>query len=898
MNDVITPAHKGPEEPEEALCQSERRYRSLFENMFEGLAHCRMLFEEGEPRDFVYLEVNRAFEKLTGLNNVVGKRVTEVVPGIRESQPGLFQVYGRVALTGQPEKLEIYLDSLRAWFFVSVYSTEQECFTVVFENITERKQAAEARRESEQRYRLLFNSISDAAFVHEEYAREEGIPLSFIEVNDAACQRLGYTREEFLRMGPAQIDAPGTHHAVAKGLEKVSAGQPSVWEGLHVTKNGRKIPVEVSSRLLHLNGKATYFSTARDVTERKRAEETNAHLAAIIESTDDAILTKDLDGTITSWNMGAERMFGYRSDEVMGQSIRLLLPPDRQEEEASIMVRLKAGERVEHFETIRLAKDGRRLAVSVTISPLKDGWGRIIGASKIVRDITERKQAEAELVKMSRALEQSPVTIVITDLAGNIEYVNPAFTKLTGYTREEAIGNNPRILKSGKMAQEDYQCLWEALTTGREWRGELLNKAKDGRLFWESAVISPIVNKEGQTTHFLAVKEDITQRKHLEEQLREAQKMEVVGQLAGGVAHDFNNILAATLMHLGLLQETPELTREMKESLREVEKETVRAANLTRQLLLFSRKHVARIQSLDMNVMIHDLLKMLRRLLGENIEVSFQGPSDTIWVSADSGMMEQVVMNLCINARDAMPNGGGLRIATTMVETQTQAAKLNPEARPGSFVCLSVTDTGCGMDETVLKRIFEPFFTTKEVGKGTGLGLATVYGIVKQHEGWVEVESKVGQGSSFRVYLPAGATPLNEPPTPSGAEEKTGGSETILLVEDEAALRRLVAVRLRKLGYLILEAGNGLEALKVWEEHHQRIALLFTDTLLPGNLTGLDLAMRFRREKSSLKVISSSGYSADLTRSALVADQEITFLPKPYRVAALAKIVRRCLDKT
>ena len=639
-NDVVTPEHKGPDEPEEALRRSERRYRSLFENMFEGLAHCRMLFEEGEPRDFVYLEVNRAFEKLTGLKNVVGKRVTEVIPGIREDQPGLFKVYGRVALTGQPEKLEIYLDSLQAWFSVSVYSMERECFTAVFENVTERKQATEALGESEQRYRLLFNSISDAAFVHQE-TREEGIPLSFIEVNDVACQRLGYTREEFLRMGPAQIDAAGTHHAVAKVLERVSAGQPSVWEGLHVTKNGRTIPVEVSSRLLHLNGKATYFTTARDVTERKRAEEINAHLAAIIESTDDAILTKDLDGTITSWNKGAERIFGYRPDEVMGQSIRLLLPPERQEEEASIMVRLKAGERVDHFETARLAKDGRRLIVSVTISPLKDGWGRIIGASKIVRDITERKQAEAALVKMSRALEESPVTIVITDLAGNIEYVNPAFTKLTGYTREEAIGNNPRILKSGKMAPEEYQRLWEALMIGREWRGEHLNKAKDGRLFWESAVISPIVNKDGQTTHFLAVKEDITQRKHLEEQLREAQKMEVVGQLAGGVAHDFNNILAATLMHLGLLQETPELTNEMKESLREVEKETVRAANLTRQLLLFSRRQVARIQPLDMNVMIHDLLKMLRRLLGENIEVSFQGPPDTIWVSADSGMKRQ-----------------------------------------------------------------------------------------------------------------------------------------------------------------------------------------------------------------------------------------------------------------
>jgi CheY-like chemotaxis protein len=368
--------------------------------------------------------------------------------------------------------------------------------------------------------------------------------------------------------------------------------------------------------------------------------------------------------------------------------------------------------------------------------------------------------------------------------------------------------------------------------------------------------------------------------------------------LAGGVAHDFNNILAATLMHLGLLQETPELTNEMKESLREVEKETVRAANLTRQLLLFSRRQVARIQPLDMNVMIHDLLKMLRRLLGGNIEVSFQGPPDTIWVSADSGMMEQVVMNLCINARDAMSDGGRLRLATTMVETQSQLAKLNPDARPGSFVCLSVADTGCGMDETVLQKIFEPFFTTKGVGKGTGLGLATVYGIVKQHEGWVEVESKVGQGSSFRIYLPAGAKPLSAPASPSAAEEKTGGSETILLVEDETALRRLVAVWLRKLGYTILEAGTASEALKVWEQNQQRIALLMTDMVMPGSMTGMELAVQLKKERDSLKVIISSGYSADLTRVPSAADQGITFLPKPYKVVALEKIVRLCLDKS
>ncbi len=407
---------------------------------------------------------------------------------------------------------------------------------------------------------------------------------------------------------------------------------------------------------------------------------------------------------------------------------------------------------------------------------------------------------------------------------------------------------------------------------------------------------SPVRDQNGTYYGRIWLFRDITEQRRLETQLRQAQKMEAIGQLAGGVAHDFNNILSATLMHLGLLLQNPQLAPGTKESLQEVEREALRAANLTRQLLLFSRRQKAQIKPLDLDLLIHDLLKMLRRLLGENIEVAFQGYAGTIWVCADAGMMEQVVMNLCINARDAMPKGGRILLATTLVEIETQPAKPHPDARPGRFVCLSVTDTGCGMDHAVLGRIFEPFFTTKGVGKGTGLGLATVYGIVRQHQGWVEVESAVGQGSSFRVYLPA-TSPLGAFGISSEDEEVQGGSETILVVEDELSLRRLTALCLRKLGYAVLEAENGLEALKIWEQHRRNIALLFTDTMMPGNMTGLELAARLKKEKGSLKVISSSGYNADLAESPLTPGQEVLHLPKPYAPVALARMVRRCLDK-
>jgi CheY-like chemotaxis protein len=373
--------------------------------------------------------------------------------------------------------------------------------------------------------------------------------------------------------------------------------------------------------------------------------------------------------------------------------------------------------------------------------------------------------------------------------------------------------------------------------------------------------------------------------------------MEAIGQLAGGVAHDFNNILSAILMHLGLLQQSPQLTIGVKEALKEVESETMRAANLTRQLLLFSRRQVARFEPLDMNALINDLLKLLRRLLGERIEIDFQGSRDAAWVEADAGMLEQLIMNLCLNARDAMPAGGRLSLGTTLVERNSGSEKTLPDARPGWFVCLVVSDAGCGMDEAVRKRLFEPFFTTKGLGKGTGLGLATVYGIVQQHEGWIEVESAVGKGSSFRVYFPALETPTEKAPITSRPEEPRGGSETILLVEDDASVRRMTALCLRKFGYAVLEATNGAEALKQWEQHRQKIALLLTDMVMPEAMTGLELAQRLRKDKPGLRVIVASGYSANLVNPDPL-EPEVIFLAKPFRPAALAKLVRQCLDKT
>lgn len=528
---------------------------------------------------------------------------------------------------------------------------------------------------------------------------------------------------------------------------------------------------------------------------------------------------------------------------------------------------------------------------------LYDTEGRPVRMVGTIRDITARKLAEDRLRKLSRAVEQSPVSIIITDRDGRIEYVNPRFTEATGYQFAEVAGQNPRLLKSGETPPEAYREMWETIARGQEWRGEFHNRKKNGELFWEQASISPIVDEAGRVTHFLAVKEDITERKRLEAEVRQSQKMEAVGQLAGGVAHDFNNVLAVIMLHLGLLRDSPQLDPAVAGSLKDLEAEARRAASLTRQLLQFSRRSVMQVRPLDLNEVVEHLLKMLRRLIGEHVSLQWQGVAKLPAVPGDIGMVEQVVMNLVVNARDAMPDGGRIVIATAPVTVTEDDVRLNPEARPGDFVCLSVADTGCGMEETLLKRIFEPFFTTKEAGKGTGLGLATVYGITKQHRGWITVESEVGKGSTFRVYLPAVPAAPELAPTAPTLQSLPRGDETILLVEDEVSLRKTTGNFLRLIGYRVIEATTGGEALDCWSQRQREIDLLLSDMVMPGGTSGLQLAHKLREDKPDLRVILTSGYSDELVRQSDLSGQGIAFLAKPCPSLELALAVRRSLDQ-
>jgi PAS domain S-box-containing protein len=422
--------------------------------------------------------------------------------------------------------------------------------------------------------------------------------------------------------------------------------------------------------------------------------------------------------------------------------------------------------------------------------------------------------------------------------------------------------------------------------------------SRDELEFLDGTVIdrysSPVRDKAGRSCGRIWTFRDLTQARQLEAQLRQSQKMEAIGQLAGGVAHDFNNILAALLMQTQLLEMIEPLPQEAVDGLEQIRAFTNRAADLTRQLLLFSRRQVMQPCNLDLNEIVTNLAKMLQRIIGEDVRLQLNLHPASLMTRADAGMIEQVLMNLAVNARDAMPEGGQLRIDTT--ETSVTENVANSEVAPGHYVCFSVSDTGPGIPPEILPKIFEPFFTTKEAGKGTGLGLATAFGIVKQHQGWIKVDNRPGQGATFQVYLPASTLTVAETPEIISKPKPRGGNETIFLVEDESDVRHLIRTLLKRHGYQVLEAANGVEALSVWQAHRETVALLMTDLVMPAGLGGQELARQLQAEQPNLKVIFISGYSAEIAGRELHLHHGEVFIQKPFVADHLLETIRRSLD--
>ncbi len=508
----------------------------------------------------------------------------------------------------------------------------------------------------------------------------------------------------------------------------------------------------------------------------------------------------------------------------------------------------------------------------------------LLSVATLLTVAIERKRAEAELKRLADFAQLNPNPALELTPDGRISYFNEAALRLASVVGR----SHPSEVLPPDVAEIVRGCL-----ETRQSRLRHETKVEGHTFSWSFHPVTqpPAVHCYG---------EDITERLSLEAQLRQSQKMECVGQLAAGVAHDFNNLLTIIQGHAGMFMSKPDLPPKLIESSQAVYGAAERAAGLTRQLLMFSRKSLMQPKPLDLREVVGNLAKLLQRLLGETVRLHFEAPTGLPLVEADAGMMEQVLMNLAVNARDAMDQGGELSIRITSEEVDETTAAANPRGRPGRFVCLQVSDTGCGMNAATLARMFEPFFTTKEPGKGTGLGLATVYGIVEQHEGWVAVASEVGRGTTFDIYLPTIAQPasVGSVPTPGTTTGPVrGGKETILIVEDEPILREMAVELLKGFGYETTAVGSGVEALSVWNERGGAFDLLLTDMVLPEGMTGLELAGQLGAQKAGLRTIFTSGYGLDDVGSETVHRLGALFLQKPYSSSTLARTIRDCLDE-
>jgi len=627
---------------------------------------------------------------------------------------------------------------------------------------------------------------------------------------------------------------------------------------------------------------------------QKALRENEERLRGIINNAEGIIWVKDLDGRFLLANRYTEKLLGRSQEQIVGHTVYDLFPRETANAYEDNDRQIIQGGKASVFEETALLEDGTHTYLSVKF-PLRDPGGRIYSIGAICTDITGRKKTEAERQRLESAIEQAAEIILITDAMGTIQYINPSFESVTGYARNEAVGHNPRFLKSGEQTEGLYRDLWAALSAGKTWQGRLINKRKDGSRYTQETTISPVRDETGRIVNYVAVGHDITRELNLEQQLLHAQKMESVGRLAGGVAHDFNNILQTILGYSEIALQDAGEQHALRENIQEIRQAAQRARDLTRQLLAFARKQTVHPQTVDLNDAIPGMLKMLRRLIGEDIDLAWM-PGHEVWnIRIDPSQIDQLLANLTVNARDAIAGIGQVTIETSNAIFDEAYCAEHTGCVPGDYVLLAVSDDGSGMDKATQAHLFEPFFTTKGVGQGTGLGLATVYGIVKQNNGFINVYSEPGKGTTFKIYLPRFEGEAAQLADEKAEAATGGGAETILLVEDEPAVLKLGVKTLELLGYDVLSAGMPSEAIRLVQQHPGKIHLLITDVVMP-EMNGRELAHRLMELKPDMKCLYMSGYTANTIAHRSILDEGVYFLQKPFSTQALAQKVRTVLE--
>lgn len=746
---------------------------------------------------------------------------------------------------------------------------------------------------------VVFRALIDAAPDGIVIVNQEG---RIILINLQTERLFGYARAELLNQ-PMEILIPerlrGKHrfHRAAFMAGPVLRPMGAGLELYGLRKDGKEFPVEISLSPIQTDSGLLVSSAIRDITDRKRAQQ---RILALLNSGPDAMVVVGEDGGIVLVNSQTEKLFGYERAELLGQPVEVLVPErfwaDHCRHRGKYMQETQVRPMGMGLDLYGLRKDGTEFPVEISLSPQRTEEGMLV--SSTIRDITQRKRLEDALRQSEasfRGMVEGTYGVYRAARDGSILMANAPLARMLGYESEKdllSLNLAADIFQPGQHSAHlfDQPGRWKQFA-----RMETPWRRKDGSLITVELSGRPVSDDAGNPLYFEVIVEDVSRQRSVEHRLRHVQKMEAIGRLAGGIAHDFNNVLGVITGYSEMLLDKLNSDPKLSALVTHVLKATERGASLTRQLLAFSRQQVLEPRVINIQEHIKAIEGLLRRVLGEDIRLRVDAGQHAVHLRADPTQLEQVIMNLVVNARDAMPSGGSLTIEISQAHLDAAYCKHNPDTRPGSFVCLAVSDTGCGMSPEVLSRVFEPFFTTKESGKGTGLGLATVYGIVKQSGGNITVYSEVGHGTTFRIYLPLSEESATKPEEASLDAIIPNGSETILLVEDEDSLREVTCDYLKNRGYTVFVASEPESAAEIAQSCAKSIDLLLTDVILPGS-SGVQLAQRLAVSHPQMRVLYVSGYTADAIVHHGGHDSSFAFLSKPFSLPALARKIRSILD--